>query len=661
MRRENKVATAMIISIMVFAMVLFSFNARPVLAQATVPRNETVWGAGFGMNTGSYQAWNMGSNQGWTTYLMYEPMFGTNVATGEIIGWLGDSIAWLNTTTIQITLRSNLHWTSIGSSLATNTTAITTDDVIYSFEILQQTGQLGSLVQRVGDVSTAFEKVSATVLKVHVLPSYDGSSEVYRQLTYGWLIFPKAVWSDINATYSGALSTYTNDWQDTTMVPAKWRVASGMYLPYYHDATSTIGVINENWWGVDDTDFGRLPKPNYFGYTSYSSNDLALLAMERGDLDWDGNYLAGLTTVKAEYPNVVTYFDDLPYFPDKSPVMLVPNHKNYPLNQTWLHKALASVLNYTAMSDVSSGYLKEPSPMLIPADDAAARALLNSTIESKYAITYNVANALAILNTYCTYDSVGGVWWTKAGVTPSDPIQHYPLQEWNYPYSNATAPWTILDFMGWTDVNAMDTVAAQSFSSLLNIQTQVEFISGWGTVQVRMNNFQFDLADMVMSGQINMNMYERYFQMFSPLSSSAGGGVNAPLGGWYNQTFINDIELLDTFPAGSAAQWAVANEMQEILGEVMPVIPLAGHADWQVYSTTYWKNWPNSVTNPMLPSSPFAGTTQNANLLAIVFALNATGATTTLPPDYTLVIVGAVIVVAVIAIVVVWYIRRPGK
>ena len=658
MNRRYEIATTMAIAIIVTAMAFSSFSARPVSA-ATVPRNETVWGAGFGMNTGIYQPWNMGTNQGWTTYLMYEPMFGTNVATGQIINWLGESIAWLDNLTIEITLRSDLHWTSIGSSLVSNTTPITTDDVIYSFEILQQMGQLGSLVERVGDVSDAFEKVSDTVLKVHISPSYVGSSEVYRQLTYGWLIFPEAVWSVINATYDGALSTYTNDWQDTEMVLADYKVASGMYLPYFHDATTTIGARNGNWWGVDDTAFGRLPEPNYFGYTSYSSNDLALLAMEGGDLDWDGNYLAGLSTVKQQYPNIVTYFDDLPYFPDKSPVMLVPNYKNYPLNQTWLHKALSCVLNYSAMSDVSSGYLKAPSPMLIPADDAAARALLNTTIESKYAITYDVAKALDILETYCTYDSDSGVWWTKQGVTPSDPIQHYPLQEWNYA-SNTTAPWTILDFMGWTDVNAMDAVAAQSFSSLLHIQTQVEFISGWGTVQVRMNNFQFDLADMVMSGQINMNMYERYFQMFSPLSSSAGGGVNAPLGGWYNQTFIDDIELLDKYPAGSAAQWAVANELQEILGEVMPVIPLAGHADWQIYSTTYWENWPNSVTNPLLPSSPFAGTTQNANLLKIVFGLESTGATTTQPGDYTLVIAGVVIVVVVIAVVIV-FLRRQSK
>jgi hypothetical protein len=63
----------------------------------------------------------------------------------------------------------------------------------------------------------------------------------------------------------------------------------------------------------------------------------------------------------------------------------------------------------------------------------------------------------------------------------------------------------------------------------------------------------------------------------------------------------------------------------------------------------------------MLPSSPYAGTTQNANLLAIVFALNSTGATTVLPTDYTLLIVGLIVVVAVVAIAAVVCMRKPGK
>lgn len=202
----------------------------------TIPRNETVWGAGFGQNTGSYQPWNTGTNQAWATYLMYEPMFGTNVATGSIIDWLGKSIGWGSTnTTIVITLRSDLHWTCLDPSLTlgiTNTTQINATDVKYSFEIHQQMGQIASLVQRVGNISTAFVVVNATTLNVNILPKYNGSSEVMRQLTYGFLIMPAVVWQDINKTKSGKLEDFANNWVDGS-TPAKWKVASGMYLPYY--------------------------------------------------------------------------------------------------------------------------------------------------------------------------------------------------------------------------------------------------------------------------------------------------------------------------------------------------------------------------------------------------------------------------------------------
>ena len=61
----------------------------------------------------------------------------------------------------------------------------------------------------------------------------------------------------------------------------------------------------------------------------------------------------------------------------------------------------------------------------------------------------------------------------------------------------------------------------------------------------------------------------------------------------------------------------------------------------------------------MLPSSPFAGTTQNANLLAIVFGLESTGATTTPPPgDNTLLYVGIGIAILAVVVVIVLYMRR---
>ncbi len=579
-------------------------------------------------------------------------MFGTNVASGTLICWLGESIGWGSTnTTIVITLRSDLHWTSLDPSNTlgvTSTTQITADDVKYSFQIHQQKGQIASLVQRVGNISTAFEVIDATTLHVNILPQFNGSSEVMRQLTYGFLIMPRLIWQDINTTYSGNLELFANNWMDGT-TPAKWQVASGMYLPYYFDSSSVIAKINTNWWGKSDPAFGRLPNPQYWGYTNYASNDLALLAMMRGDLDFDGNYLAGLSYIKSSYPNIRTYYADAPYFPDKSPDMLVPNHNKYPLNETWLHKALMSVISYTAMSAVDSGYLATPNVMLIPKDDAAARATLNQTLVDTYTVPYDGTGAAgrAILSTYCTYSDTYQCWFTKALVGGF----HYPLAEWTLGDNGTIAPWKILDFNGWTDVDAMDTIAANAFTTFLKIKVVTDQGSSnqWGVVQGKVNSGDYDLFNMVMSGQLNMNMYERYFQIFSIYNTAgAGGGINAPLGGYTNKELSDLIEQLDSAPAGSPAQWNIANQIQTIIGSELPIIPLGGHPDWQVYSTSYWTNWPDSVSNKMLAGSPFAGTTQNANNLAITFGLQPV--TTTAPsstvPGYDITVVISLIGVA---------------
>lgn len=655
--------------ILLFTVMLIGVSTQ-TSAIGIIPRNQTVWGAGFGQNYASYQPWNTGANQGWTTYLMYEPLFGTNVATGNIIDWLGKSIAWgSDNRTIVITLRSDIHWTSFNTTLGvTNSTPITTDDVIFSFEIYQQMGQIGSLVQRVGNISTAFVKVSATQLNVTILKAYAGSSEVMRQLTYGFPIFPKAVWQDINSTAGYApvnktlagqnLQKFDNNWLTDT--PSKWKVASGMYMPYYADPLSCIAVINTNWWGAGDPDFGRLPYPTFWGYQTETTNDLALLAMERGDLDFDGNYLAGLSIVKQAFPNVVTYFKDLPYFPDKAVDLLVPNYKNYPLNQSWLHKALMSVLNYSDMSQVSSGYLKAPNVMYIPADDAAARATLNQTLATHYSIAYDPtgASGKALLATYCNFDKSRQVWFTKAEVGG----HHVPLAEWNGVTNASIAAWTILDFNGWTDVDAMDVIAANAFSHVLNVSVAVDQgpANQWGVVQGRVNSNNFDFFNMVMSGQLNMNMYERYFQMFSLNNAAgAGGGVNAPLGGYSNPTLSNLIEKLDNNTG--TAQWAVANAIQNIIGTDLPYVPLGGHADWQVYSTTYWTNWPSNDTNKILPGSPFAGTTQNANNLLITFGLQPAPYAPGLPVNTLLLGILVVVVIVAVAAIVVLMRRKPGK
>jgi ABC-type transport system substrate-binding protein len=546
----------------------------------------------------------MDGGQGWDTYLMYEPMFGTNAADNTLMTWLGQSITWTNSTTITIVLRNGIKWTD-GSP-------IITQDVQYTFKLLQQLNQTVSLIDRIGPISnSSMEIVDLRTIKVHINPGYANSSEVYRQLVYGRLIVPKKVWAQINASVP-SLSSFTNDWNSAGFNSA-WKVASGMYLPMWHDTVSTVMQRNDNWWGVRV--FGRGPAPKYFGYTGMLM--VATIVLEQEYLDWSGYYVPGLDTIMAAYPFLHTYFSTPPYMADGSAVLLIPNNMVYPLNCSWLHKAISCVLDYDAMNALSSGYLKKPSPLLIPADDAVARELLNTTIEAKYAITYNATKGREILNQHCVKD-VNGTWWTK-DLGPDG--RHYPLGKFDKINNRSAGAWTIIDIDGWTDVNLMDQYAAASISSLLDIPVTTLFLS-WGdyTGSKYFGNATspptFDFADYCMELSFNANLYERYTQLFT-----GPQGVWNHYGNYTNATLTTLLGQLDMAPKGSAAQWRIANRIQEIVGQEMPIIPLAGRPNWYVYSSKYWHGWTNSGHNAILPAGPFGTGAQEAQLHAIVFGL----------------------------------------
>jgi len=693
-------ATASAATIIIIFAIMFS-SVSTVQGLAAVPRSQTVWGAGQGQVFGLMNPYCTSNTPDWTTFLMYEPLFGINVATNTNINWLGRSIAWINSTELVITLKSDAHWTALGTTLATNTTAVTADDCIYSYKLMETIGNIPSLLERLAGhhVSTSFVKVNATAFAVNTDPAYADSAEVYRGIVNQLPIVPMAVWVDINNTINNSggyvapnasmvsknLNAFANDWLGTytntssgkaVSFPAKWMVSSGMYLPYYEDAQECVAVINGNWWGKDDAQFGRLPVPMFWGYTQFSNNGGALLALEQGDLDWDGNYIPGLSVLKTTYPNLATYQPNLPYFPDKAADELVFNYQPsaYPLNETAIHQAIMSVLNYSQMSQVDSSYLKTPNIMLIPADDASAQALFNKTISDHYTIAFDGTGAAgkALLATVANYDATSGYWFTKAVVGG----KHVPLAEWDGASNATIKPWTILDFNGWTDVDEMDTIAATACTTLLNLKVNTDqgLANGWGVVQGRVGsgkngyNGGFDIFNMVMSGQINMNMYERYFQQFSLKNSgpNAGGTVYAPLGNCtrYMANGALMSALIDKLDNNTgAAQQAIANQIQTIIGQDLPIVPLGGHPDWEIYSTTYWTNWPNSESNPIQAAGPYIGASQMATNLLTTWLLKAAPApapTTGIDPMVFAGVVIVIIVVAVVAIVLVMR-RKPSK
>jgi peptide/nickel transport system substrate-binding protein len=656
-------------------MAALSNSVLPVAAQENIPRNETVQLSGYEGKPTALRPWDIAGQAGMAFYFMYEPLFGVNVAKGsapeDLIKILGKSIQWIDNLTIEVKIRDEAEWT--------DGQPITSADVKYSYGVYGLDSDTKTWVAQevlpLKERLASWENVNDKTFRIHIKPGYPNSAVVWRHMTLSYNILPKHVWDLIEAQYGANIRTFTNDWQNASM-PSAWKVASGMYLPTFHDDVRTIMQRNENWWGKDL--FG-LPEPKYILHTDYQySNAAAALDLENNEIDICGNFIPGIDTIMSALPQIHTYDPNPPYYAEMSIKLLVPNNRKYPLGQTWLHKAIAMSLDYHSISLVSSGYLKYPYPYpsdLLPSDDAVAKALVNSTLEQKYAIYNNLTAATAILEEHCI-KGPDGRWYTKDG--PSDEyLDLYTQWPENTTWTKQMAltkvgavdvltgepginvplgPWTIMDQTGWSDVLAIDALACSMIKSIGITMTQK--VVDWGTNEADAHAFNYDFFHYVMHSSTG-TMYDRYFQMFGNQTDYYWNHY----GDYRNPELQELIRQLDV--TVGAAQQAVADQILTIIGTEMPIIPFGGHPNWYQYNTMYWLNFSNKEDNQILPAGPFGGTATSGLMQKVMLGLTANPEAPEEPAAIPMEYVYAGIAVVVIVIVVVaGYLlmrRRPKK
>jgi hypothetical protein len=321
-------------------------------------------------------------------------------------------------------------------------------------------------------------------------------------------------------------------------------------------------------------------------------------------------------------PQIHTYDPNPPYYAETSIKLLVPNNHKYPLNEPWLHKAIAMSLDYHSISLVSSGYLKYPSPYpshLLPSDDAVAKALVTPAIEQQYAITNNVSAALAILADNCIKGS-DGRWYTKDGPSTeyltlyNQTIDQYTDALPTVPGINIPlGPWSIMDQQGWSDVLAIDALACSMIKNSLGI-TMTQKIVDWGTNDADGHAFNYDFMHFVMHASTG-TMYDRYYQMFVGTDYYWNH-----YGDYRNPALVELIRQLDI--TSGAAQQTVADNILQIIGTDIPIIPFGGHPNWYQYNTMFWTGFSNKATNQILPAGPFGGTATSGLMQTVVLGLS---------------------------------------
>ncbi|HLE75818.1 MAG TPA: ABC transporter substrate-binding protein [Candidatus Bathyarchaeia archaeon] len=642
-------------------MAVFANSVAPVSAQL-VPRNETVMMGGYEGKPTALRPWDIDGSAGIAFFFMYEPLFGVNIAKGsapdQLIKILGESIEWIDDLTIEVKIRPEANWT--------DGQPITSEDVEYSYGVYalanDTKGWVAQAALPLRERIDEWENVDDKTFRIHLLAEYPNSAAAWTHITRAYPILPKHVWEQIEDEYGADMRTFTNDWLDPLM-PEAWKVASGMFLPTWHDDLHTLMTRNDDWWG--ESVFDKLPAVKYIWHTDYQySNAAAALDFINDEADWSGNFIAGIASIMSAMPTAHTYDPNPPYYAETAIKLLVPNQRKYPLGEGWLHRAMAMALDYEAISLVSSGYLKHPYPYpshLLPSDDAVAKALVKPELEEQYAIENDVDGAIAILEEHCI--KVDDTWYTKDG----------PSAEWialygadALPITDALpdeaginvplGPWSIMDQTGWSDVLAIDALAVSMIQEIGITMTQK--VVDWGTNDADAHAFNYDFMHFVMHAATG-SMYDRYYQMFVGTDYYWNH-----YGDYRNPELTELIRQLD-ITAGTAQQ-AVADDILTIIGEEMPIIPFGGHPNWYQCNTKYWLGFSNKETNQILPAGPFGGTATSALLQTVVLGLTANpdapGASPTptatptatptvgIPPEYTYAAVAIVVIVVVVVL-----------
>jgi peptide/nickel transport system substrate-binding protein len=551
--------TIAILSLLLVALVA------PIGAQDALPRNETLYIGGFQWGPpstfnplASGSTWPSGGNH----HQIFEQLFTFNLVTGALDPLLASDVTFSDETTAVVTLQDGTHWQ--------DGTPLTVDDVVFSFELAKDHGDLAystfwnyvTSVTPTGDRTIEF-KLNADQLNPGIVRNFLATVD----------ILPMHVWAE-RAAGDTALSQILDE------AP----LGSGPYTVLDFSIERVALVRDDNYWGIPI--FGT-PAPKYIVHPIFNSNDEGNLAFQRGDLDlsqqfapqiwqmWENNGLP-----------VGTWFDEAPYhIPGNIPLLHINTHKPG-LDNPLVRRALAYSINYpqiaaTAMSNYS---IPAQSSLIIP--NGGEAKFVNEAQIAELGWEYNPERTREILE--------GELGATMGG----DGI--YVL-----PDGTRLGPYTAMATFGWTDwVAAIELVAQSATEAGIEVVTEYpEF----PVINARRNNGDFDMVIWTVAGATPASPWQRFRDVLDMRGVPAFGEAAF----WNFGRFEHpDVPaLLDAAAATTdeATQKELFDQLNAIFMENIPAIPLMYRPlEFYEYNETHWTGFPNA-SNPFAPPLPERG------------------------------------------------------
>ena len=334
-----------------------------------LPREETLYFAG--QQWGAVNSWNIvGTNQnnamaiagnagGYRT-TMFETLFMYNPLTGEKTGLLADAYEWNDDLTeMTVSLKDAAHWS--------DGTPVTAADVVATWDVgvLTNNGTGAGNKAYIAGIEATGDKtfVIKTTLTEDGKPVNPLKVEDF---ICGTPIAQAAWIKTLCERNDNDPTKILNDAGEDVV----W---SGPYTKYYTDDQKVVLIRDDNYWGADESMWGKLPVPKYLAHVIYADNAAGELALKAGEVDVCQQFIGNIQNLwlNDDLP-ISTYYDEAPY----GVCLTMPTawyNMNLPVisENPALRKAIAMATDYeaiiaNAMTNQSPTFAEVPRSLMNP-------------------------------------------------------------------------------------------------------------------------------------------------------------------------------------------------------------------------------------------------------------------------------------------------------
>jgi peptide/nickel transport system substrate-binding protein len=503
----------------------------------------TTWTCGFNPFNSSVLT------TGATFGFIYEPLEYVNIlqSTKPPVPWLATSSQWSNNyKTLTFTIRNGATW-SDGQPFSAA-------DVVYTFNALKSDKAI--------DLNAIWTADGGPLTNV-ALQGTDQVGFTFKAAAQPYFYFvadltpiiPQHIWSTLKQS---ALHSYTD------MTP----VGTGPYVMSNCTGQNIKYLRNPHYW--QSTASHPVPQVSEVDYPAFLSNTPGNLALSQGQAQWGGQYI----------PNIQSFYIGKDpahrhiWFPPVGNVSLVPNLTNPLLGNLAVRQALAYAIDKATVARLGESGYQQP---------ANQTGVITPTFQSWYDSSlpepsYDPAKAQQILQSAGFTKGSDGIYADKSGNKLS---------------------FTIKTIAGYSDWDASLQIITQELKAVGIAVTVQDENSTPYAADLQAGHFQLTYAGSGGLGPIPGP--SPYYELRGALFSGSIGSYNFSR----FHSASTDALFNDYAGATQAQQGQIMNQIQKVMVEQMPFIPVTEGVDWFQYDTTNIGGWP-TASNPYAQPSPYS-------------------------------------------------------